>query len=636
MIQFLHVTKQLGTRVLLRDAGFSIPPGKRVGVVGPNGAGKTTLFRLITAEESCDGGEVVTPRESRLGYLRQQLRIEGSSETMLEHASGGIPELARIEQRIHALEAAPPTDPAGRQKTLDQIGELQHQFEDLGGYEIQSRAEAALHGLGFQESDFQRPFDTFSGGWQMRGELVRVLVSLPDTLLLDEPSNYLDLPAVEWLQRFLREFKGTLLMISHDRYLLRTLTDTTLEISNGLATLYSGGFDEYLRQREERLRILEAARANQEKKREKTEQFIERFRAKATKAAQVQSRIKQLDKMEEIPEAENTDQSAGIDLPAPPAAGSELVRLENAGLSYDGKTWIFRDLDLSIQRGEKTAVVGYNGMGKTTLLRVLAGTLPPSCGKRVPGHHLVVGYQSQEFADTMPAQKTAYQFVADAAGGHASEKDLRNALGRFGFRGDDVWKPCRILSGGEKIRLAFARIFIRPPNLLLLDEPTTHLDIQGCTALEEALAHYPGTVCLVSHDVTFVRRVATGILAVTHDGVRRYPGGYEYYLEKTGGMSSPSPSAPSPSSGDRKQVRRQRAEEREKQRKASMAVKREVRETEARIEALEKEQTDLTESLYTPNAKIDMAATHRRLYEINLELEEANARWEKAVEQLSD
>lgn len=635
MIEFQQVSKQLGTRVILQDTGFYVQSGSRVGVVGPNGAGKTTLFRMVTGEESCDGGDINLPRNTRLGYLRQQLDAKASSATLVDHAAGGIPELAEIEHSLHKIEhRIPSLSGSEREQAIRKTGDLQHRFEDLGGYEIQSRAEAALHGLGFRESDFNRPLSSFSGGWQMRAELVRTLAALPDTLLLDEPSNYLDLPAVEWLQGFLNEYPGTLLMISHDRYLLRTLTDTTLEVAGGDARLYSGGYDEYVRQRDEERRVLEAAKANQDRQREKTEQFIERFRAKATKASQVQSRIKQLEKMEEIVVPGEAFSFSNLALPAPPSSGSEMMRLDQAGIRYGDSDWVFRHLDLSIRRSEKTAVVGFNGMGKTTLLRMLAGVLPLSEGRRVPGHHVVVGYQSQEFGDTLPAEQTVYRIVADAAGEDHSERTVRTALGRFGFSGDDVWKVCRVLSGGEKIRLAFARIFVRPPNLLLLDEPTTHLDIQGCAALEEALVQYPGTVVLVSHDVTFVRRVAEEILAVTPSGLRRYHGGYDYYLEKAQTpAASPTPSRQDSTSGpdEKKRTRVQRAENREKLR----GVRKQVSKTERVIEKLEAEQKELTETLYTESSSSDKAAANRRLYEISIELDRANTAWDESVSELT-
>ncbi len=634
MIEFSRVKKQHGPQIILSEASFLITRGERVGLVGPNGAGKSTIFQIITGAEPTDGGDVTLPREIRLGYLRQQLNAHAINESVLEYACRAIPELDRLHDQIVALEHdLPSLAGEARQKALDRLGNLQHDFEHLGGYEMQARAESALHGLGFKESDFIRPFQSFSGGWQMRAELVRTLIGRPDVLLLDEPSNYLDLPAVEWLQRFLREFPGTLLLISHDRYLLQTLTNVTIEIVQGRVTRYAGGFDYYLRERESRLQQMLSAKANQDRKREQTERFIDRFRAQATKARQVQSRVKLLDKMEVIEAPPEAPDVTLIRIPPPPHSGAEMLRLEDAGLSYDGTRFVLRGISLTIQRGDKTAVVGYNGMGKTTLLRMMAGIREPTEGRRVLGHQVVVGYQSQEFADTMPPEASVYRIVAEAAGGQIPEKQIRTILGSFGFSGDAVTKPCSVLSGGEKIRLAFARIFVRPPNLLVLDEPTTHLDLQGREALEHALTQYKGTVCLVSHDVTFVRRVATSILAVQDGKIERYHGDYDYYREKL--AAAPPPAAAAGTSREaapdvKKQARKDRAEQREERRRQSSQLKKQLRAAETAIEKLEAEQAGLTEQMAGGGPQVNFAAINRRLYEIGIELEKATRSWEQA------
>ena len=346
-----------------------------------------------------------------------------------------------------------------------------------GAYKMHAKAEAALSGLGFHTDEFNKPLKSFSGGWQMRARLAQTLILDPDILLLDEPSNYLDIPAIEWMQRYLNGFKGTLLLISHDRFLLNSLTKVTIEINGGLVNRYAGDYDYYVRERQSRFQSLQAAKENQEKRREQLQRSINRFRAKSTKAAQVQSWIKELDKMEAIEVPDELHYSGTIRIPPAPASGVEMVRLEHAGHSYDGHQWILKNVELRIERGDKVGVIGYNGMGKTTLLRILAGQMAPREGKRILGHKVVLGYQAQEFAEILPLNKSVYDIVRNAAPDGATDKDVRSVLGSFGFQGDTVHKPCRVLSGGEKIRLAFARIFIQPPNLLILDEPTTHLDI---------------------------------------------------------------------------------------------------------------------------------------------------------------
>ena len=628
MIEFNQVRKQYGERDVLAGVSFRIGGGERVGVVGPNGAGKSTVFALIEGAVLPDRGEVIVPRSVRLGHLRQQLNAHAVDGTVLDYAARGLPRLEAVQAEIRQLEAGlSGVVPGERERRLQQIGTLQSEFEHLGGYEMRTRAEVALSGLGFGVEEIARPFRAFSGGWQMRAELARTLVARPDILLLDEPSNYLDLPAVEWLQRFLRDYPGTMLLISHDRYLLDSLTGATLEIAGGQATRYPGNYAAYLRQREARTEQQLAAHRNQQRKIEKIEQFVERFRYKASKAAQVQSRVKMLEKMEVIEAPGAGADLSRLRLPPAPHSGYEMMRLEDAGLSYDGVRWVLSGINLAVHRGEKIALVGYNGTGKTTLLRLLAGAAPLSAGRRVPGHQVVVGYQSQEFADTMPPDQSAFDIVraADPAGDAGA---VRTLLGGFGFSGTDVDKPCRVLSGGEKIRLAFARIFANPPNLLLLDEPTTHLDIHGREALERALAAYDGTLCLVSHDVTFVRNVAEQVIAMTPPGITRYAGGYAYYLEKRGGRE---PAAASSGSG--RQARRRRVDERKARAAAEREVKRRIARAESAIEQLEAEQADLVRALEAGGA-VDYAATSRRLAGIQQDLAMENEHWEAAMREL--
>ncbi len=540
MIVFDKVTKIYGPQDVLRESSFTVNPGERIGVVGPNGAGKSTIFRLITGEEDIEAGEVIVPNQLTIGYLRQQVPEEVGEIGLLAFVLSGSEDLRRMEADLHRLQeqVAETADPDHLEMLLDRLGRLQHEFEHRDGYGLQTRAEAALSGLGFAEARFDDPMGTFSGGWQMRAQLARTLLAVPDILLLDEPSNYLDLPAVEWLQRYLSGYEGTLMLISHDRHLLRTLAKDILEVRQAKVTRYAGGFDKYQVEREARFGQQEARYRTLSKKREEMERFITRFRAQATKAAQVQSRIKMLEKMEPLPELENDDPAKLIRIPPPPPSGHELIRLEGVGHRYGDDPWIFQHVDLRLEKGDRLALVGYNGMGKSTLLKILAGVMPPAAGKRALGHNAVPGYQSQEFADTMPPDQSAYRVIRDAAKRNIGEQEIRTLLGGFGFRGEDIEKSTGILSGGEKIRLAFARIFVNPPNLLILDEPTTHLDIAGREALEEALKKYQGTVCLVSHDVSFVRAVANCILAVTPAGIQRWPGGYDYFLEKTGGLKA--------------------------------------------------------------------------------------------------
>lgn len=646
MIEFRNIGVRYGTQEVFSDVTFRVNKGERVGIVGPNGSGKSTLFRLILGEASADSGEVLIEESPRIGHIRQHLKADAPDETLLEYALRGIPGLAEMEHEIHALERqlAAVGDEGERARLLRRIGNVQTEFEHLGGYEIESRVKISLGGLGFAAEDFEKPFLSFSGGWQMRAELSRVLAAKPDLLLLDEPSNYLDLPAVEWLQRFLRVFDGTLILISHDRYLLRTLTSTTVEVDANTATRYNGDLDFYLRERDVRHANLLAAKANQDRRIEHLERFVDRFKASAAKAAQAQSRMKMIEKIQsEAVAVPKRSRSAGFLRLAPaPHAGVEIIRIENVDFSYDGERKVLHDVNLSIARGEKVAIVGFNGMGKTTLLRIMAGTRQPTRGTCVLGHKVMPGYLSQEFSETVPPEVSVFECAKRCTNG-LTEKDLRSRLGAFGFSADDIGKPSGVLSGGEKIRLAFLRLFLSPPNLMLLDEPTTHLDMEGRATLEQAIRKYDGTVCLVSHDIEFVRNTVDAVVEITPAGVRRFPGGYEYYREKTATESrGPAASATvqkddkeqAGASANPKELRRARAQARGRLQPAITALKGKVAKAETRIAELEAELETLSEKLFNPTPETDFAATNKRLKYVQDQLGDFSAEWERDATEL--
>jgi len=650
VIDFKDIHLRYGAQIVLDGVSFRIHAGERVGIVGPNGAGKSSLFHLLIGSRQPDGGTVSLEGKPTIGYVRQHLDPEDDTETLLEYSLRGVPRLHDMEMELHrlagAVEAA--VDESEKKRRLRQLGETQSQFEHLGGYQLETRVKAALGGLGFSVPEFDRPFITFSGGWRMRAELARILASVPDLLLLDEPSNYLDLPAVEWLQRYLRSYEGTLLLISHDRYLLRTLASVTIEVDAGMCTRYQGNLDYYLRERESRYEILLAAKANQDRLREQLERFVERFKATSSKASQAQSRMKQLEKLEEIRLPRRSQAGGYLRIAPAPHCGSEVVRLEGVSFSYDGVRKVLDGVDLAINRGDKIAIIGYNGMGKTTLLRLIMGVRQPDSGKVVLGHKVLPGYQSQEFAETIPTDVSVFE-VAKRAAPDATERELRSRLGRFGFSADDVGKPCGVISGGEKIRLAFLRLFLNPPNFLLLDEPTTHLDLDGRHTLEKALRAYDGTVCLVSHDVDFVRTVATAVIEISPAGVRRFPGGYDYYREKTAGeMRNAAPEAqadntasagsPDGSSGgggiSSKDLRRARAQERSKRAPQVRDLRHRVQRAEAKIVALEAEQKMLSDQIAAAAPGTDFADLSRRLRGVQHNLHRAALEWEEPATQL--
>lgn len=646
MIEFRDVSVRYGSEPLFEHASFKINAGERIGIVGPNGSGKSTLFRLILRDLTPDAGDVIEEGMPRIGFVRQHLKASAPDQSLLAYCLEGIPGFGQAEKDVLRLEdeLTQTTDPVVRDRLLRALGEAQTAFEQLGGYTLEARVKEALGGLGYTTEDFAKPFESFSGGWRMRAELSRVLASKPSLLLLDEPSNYLDLPAVEWLQRFLRAYDGTLVLISHDRYLLRAITDITVEVDGGTVTRYNGPLDVYLRDRELRYRQLLQAKANQDRRREQLERFIERFRAQATKAAQAQSREKQLEKMEEIRLPARSRSAGYMRLPKAPHAGAEIVRLEDAAYTYPGGDHpIFSHVDLRVMRGDKIAIVGYNGMGKTTLLRLLAGVRQPTEGKAVFGYHVAPGYQSQDLAETMSPDETVFNIAKAAAGTSLPEKELRNRLGGFGFDVEDCAKQVKVLSGGEKIRLAFLRLFLNPPNFLLLDEPTTHLDLEGRETLQKAVRDYDGTVVLVSHDVEFVRGTAENILEISRRGIRRFPGGYDYYMEKTAQERAADTAAQTKAEDDgsarvsSKELRRQRAQERAARAPEMKRLKRKVAEAEAAIATLEAEQADLTARL--AEGSLDpkgMADAGKRLKDIQFELNDLTRDWEAAATALEE
>ncbi len=659
VIDFQNVSINYGTQDVFSDINLRINPGERVGIVGPNGAGKSTLFQLILGTRLPDAGRVTIMGEPAIGYVRQHPEAAHEEETLLEYSLRGVPRLHELEVRLHQSEAAvaAASDDDERARRLRELGEIQTEFEHLGGYDLETRVKAALGGLGFATEAFDRPFREFSGGWRMRAELARILASTPELLLLDEPSNYLDLPAVEWLQRFLRGYEGTLLIISHDRYLLRSLTRLTVEVDAGQVTRYAGDLDFYLREREGRLATLLAAKANQDRRREQLERFIERFRASAAKASLVQSRVKMLEKLEEIRIPKRLQSAGRVRLAPAPHCGAEVMRLEKVSFAYDGRNPVIRDLDLRINRGDRIAIVGYNGMGKTTLLRLLAGTREPTSGTRVLGHKVVTGYQSQEFAETIPPEITVLE-CARRADPDVPERDLRNQLGSFGFGAEDIDKPAGVLSGGERIRLAFLQLFLSRPNFLLLDEPTTHLDMEGRETLEQALKEFGGTLCLVSHDVAFVRALANSIIEISPGGVRRFPGTYDEYRdwlqreERREAQDDPSAAAaddteqttataPADSAAatmNSRELRRARAQIRERLMPRIAPLRRRVERAEQRIAELEAEERQVSATLASGEPGTDYATEGSRLRAIQHELHKTALDWERdatALEELN-
>lgn len=649
MLDFRNISVHYGHQNVLTDVTFRVNGGERIGVVGPNGSGKSTLFKIVLGELSTDHGELIVEGSPTIGSTRQHPEPEFPEETLLQYAVRGVPGFCDLETKMKDLERRMD---AG-EDVFEEYGEVQTAFEHMGGYDLETRVKVALGGLGFSVEEFGKPFKSFSGGWRMRAELSRVLASSPDLLLLDEPSNYLDLPAVDWLQKYLKQYQGTLMLISHDRYLLRTLANIIVEVDAETVTRYEGNLDWYLREREVRYQHLKAAKENQDRHREQLQRFVDRFRAQATKAAQAQSRQKLIDKIDEarIVLPKRYSQSGRLRLAEPPSSGIEMFRCENMCFSYDGAKDVLHDVSFSVTRGDKVALIGYNGLGKTTLMRLVAGTRKPTGGKAVIGHNVVPGYLSQEFAETIPPDLTVYRNAKNAIPPGMNEKTFRNQLGAFGFDENDVEKPAGVLSGGEKIRLAFLRLFLQAPNFLLLDEPTTHLDLDGRRLLQDALRDYSGTILLVSHDIDFVRAVATSVLEITREGVRSFPGGYDYYCEKkealgaygqketakAGGTSTSSADgqpADGASAVSKREQRQQRAAERAKSAPRVKELKRRVALAESKIDELQKSLDVASEELFNPKPTTNFEELNRTVRTLQFEIDRYTADWEEAATEL--
>jgi ATPase subunit of ABC transporter with duplicated ATPase domains len=536
MISFSNINKQYGRQLVFVDAEFQLNPGEKVGLVGPNGSGKTTLFRMVVGEETPDEGNVSVPKKLTIGYFRQDVE-EMKGRSVLDEAIAGSGRAGDLHHELEALQHAmedPKADDMDR--ILERFGHVQEEYEHLGGYALESQAREVLHGLGFKDDQIDGDVGALSGGWKMRVALARVLLGRPDVLLMDEPTNHLDIESIIWLEQYLKSFKGALLMTSHDREFMNRLVSKIAEIDAGEIITYSGNYDFYERERTIREANQQAAFSRQQSMLAKEQRFIDRFRTHAAKAAQVQSRIKALDKIEKI-ELPKKRQIVNFEFRVPPRSGEQVAVIEDLHKSY-GPRVIYDGFSLTIRRGERWAVMGRNGAGKTTLLKMIAGATTPDSGSVRLGASLNMGYFAQQSLDVLDPNLTIIEqlqqdFPQDGLGA------LRNLAGAFQFSGDDVDKKIRALSGGEKSRLAIARMLYNPPNFLVLDEPTNHLDLATKEMLVEALKDFEGTMIFVSHDRMFLRGLGSRVLELGGEsGTDReplvYPGSYIEYVQKLG------------------------------------------------------------------------------------------------------
>jgi len=628
MLSVTNLGKSYGDRILFGDVSFHVNRADRIGIVGPNGSGKSTLFRLMLGELEPDSGSVILRRGVVMGYLPQEIAPCGD-ETVLELATD-------VSAEIRGLR--------GILRREGENSEAAHcaraRLDELRLYELEAKARRILAGLAFRQSDFDRSVRALSGGWIMRAHLARLLVQEPDLLMLDEPTNHLDIESLLWFQEYLRNYPGAILMISHDREFLNRLIGQVLEISRARVNRYNGNYDDYLREREARLEQQMAAYKNQQKKIEALQLFADRFRAKATKAAQAQSKLKQIERMDKIEAPATTQKTIAFHWPQPERAGQRVITLTDVCQSY-GQTMVYSGLNYSVERGQRIVLVGPNGAGKSTLLKLLAGVIPFQNGARELGLRVKVGYYAQHRIEMLSPARTVLEEALDS-GAQAGEQMTRNILGSFLFCGDDVFKRVSALSGGEKSRLALVKLLLNPPNFLLMDEPTTHLDMSSIDALLGALRQYRGTLVFISHDVYFIRSIADTVLHINAGRLTPYAGDYQYYLDRTSALSAREALTASnklsdarvvePDGLSRKEQRRVEAAKRQELSNMRREHQKKMAKLEAHIEKLETRQKTLASLLEDPatyNTPGKPMELNRELTQVVESLRILYADWEK-------
>jgi len=636
MIIINNLSKNYGSKTLFENISLNINHGEKIGLIGPNGAGKSTLFSLILGEIEPSEGEIRLNKNINIGYLPQESSFN-SERTVLCELTEGDARIMRLLKEKGELEE---NNNAGSKR----YGEILHDLESSGYFELEHKAKKILMGLGFKERDINRSITQMSGGWQMRTLLAKLLTYQYDLLLLDEPTNYLDLNAALWLKDYLANFKGTFIMISHDKAFLNDVTNFTFVLENGSIFKAEGNFEHYEQIKEEKRKHLLKQFKEQEKKREQLETFVARFHAQPNKAASVRAKRTQLEKMEKIIVPPDPRESIkDFHFPPTKRSGYKVIALEQVSKSYVD-TQVYKDLDFEISQGEKAVLAGENGAGKSTLLKILAGVINIDSGNRVVGHNVDAGYFSQTRTDVLNLENTVLQEAYSAAPGYVAEEAIRTILGAFLFTGDDADKKVKVLSGGEKSRLILAKLLIDPPNLLLLDEPTTHLDVDAVEALVKALTDYQGTIVFISHDIYFVRSIANVVFEVRNGKIRKFPGEFDYYLGKKDELTEAIEHKPrvdikkieiDAAKQKEKEEEKKRKEE-EKKRKAHNALIREdINKLEKNKEKLELESYSKSRALSDPKIFRDEETARnygRRLKEIDKEISEMDIK----IKQLED
>ncbi|WP_205503312.1 ribosomal protection-like ABC-F family protein [Rufibacter psychrotolerans] len=636
MISINNLNFHFGSRTLYEDANLHIKPKDKIGLVGLNGTGKSTLLRLLVGEYKPDAGSIQMSRETTLGFLNQDLLSYDTHESILKVAMQAFEEAIQLQHKIDQVLHQMETD--YQDEHIDQLARLQEQFEALDGYNIQVKAEEILEGLGFTTEELQQPLRTFSGGWRMRVMLAKILLQKPSLLLLDEPTNHLDLPSIKWLEQYLSAYEGAIVIVSHDREFLDKTTNTTVEVSGAKLNVYAGNYSFYLEEKELRNEIQKGAYENQQQQIKQAEQFIARFKAKATKAKQAQSRMKMLEKMDRIEDVAADAPVVNFKFQFTVQPGRHILRLENMSKSY-GEKLIFRNTHVNIERGDKIALIGANGKGKSTLMRIIAGDESIQ-GNRQLGHNVIMAFYAQHQLESLNVENEILQEMVQA-GSKRTEMELRGVLGSFLFTGDTVFKKIKVLSGGEKSRVALAKTLISEANFLLLDEPTNHLDMQSVNILIQALQQFEGTFVVISHDRYFVESVANKIWYIENHELKEYPGTYheyEYWMEQREKDAKRNPVAavtPAKAQPKPKPTANQQQELEQELKRANQKLK----QVEGLVNELESKLKSCENKLALPATYADPGALEEATQQFNkikAQLDKEQAAWEQLMEQVDE
>ncbi len=645
MIAITNLSYYLGDRALYDSASLHIKPKQKIGLIGLNGTGKSTLLRMINGEFQPDGGHISKSGDCTIGFLNQDLLSYQSDDSILSVAMQAFERQNQLQVQIDKILYEMEHD--YKDELIDKLARVQDEFEALDGYTVQSKAEAILEGLGFVTDDLHRPLRLFSGGWRMRVMLAKLLLQKPSLLMLDEPTNHLDLPSIQWVEKYVQSYEGAVIVVSHDRQFLDNTVDTTVEVSGGKLNYYSGNYSFYLEEKDERNEIQRGAYENQQAKIRQTERFIERFKAKATKSRQVQSRVKALDKMEVVDAVVDENAKVHFRFQFTTQPGRHVFQLEDASKAYGDKV-ILDATNISMERGDKIALIGANGRGKSTVLRVVAGTEPIE-GKRRLGHNVMFTFYAQHQLESLNVNHNLIEELK-YANPNKTETELRTVLGCFLFSGDDVFKKIKVLSGGEKSRVALAKVLLSQANFLLLDEPTNHLDMQSVNILIQALQQYEGSYIVVSHDRYFVENIANKIWYIEDHEIKEYPGTYQEYevwVEERGLQSAVSDKAVVSSAPPQKASAQPTASSKNSTNKPTSnedlqklkKAKKQVEELEETISSLETKITETEAKLADPSVYNDVKALadlNRFYADIKQKLEKANDAWETAMMEVEE